>query len=190
MLLRYPYTISKLCASISNFVFFAIGVSLSDPAWAAVAPTLYWIQIAVCTLHCQCKPITTRGSCAARAVWQRRLHSAAPPHRPHRPQHRQQPPERRSDQQSTSSWTWFQSHRGRRGGRQGSRCCVLWTTTMVWTMGAAVDSISRFLNRYRIINIDIEAITSISKLQLGVPHAYCEIHALVVGPTRLFYIEE
>jgi hypothetical protein len=51
MLLRYLYTISKLCALISNFVFFDIGVSLSDPAWAAVAPTRYWTQIAVCA-HC------------------------------------------------------------------------------------------------------------------------------------------
>ncbi len=39
MVLRYLYTISKLCASISNFVFSDIGVSLSDPAWAAVAPS-------------------------------------------------------------------------------------------------------------------------------------------------------
>ena len=28
------HLISKLCASKSNFVFFNIGVSLSDPAWA------------------------------------------------------------------------------------------------------------------------------------------------------------
>jgi hypothetical protein len=65
MLLRYLYTISKLCASISNFVFFIIGVSLSDLAWAAVAPTRYWTQIAVCTLHCE--SIIARGSCAAMA---------------------------------------------------------------------------------------------------------------------------
>ena len=52
MLLRYLYTISKLCASISNFVFFDIGVSLSDTARAAVAPSRYWTQIVVCILHC------------------------------------------------------------------------------------------------------------------------------------------
>jgi hypothetical protein len=60
MLLRYLYTISKLYASISNFVFFDIGVSLSVTAWAAVAPTRYWTQIAVCTLHCE--SIITRGT--------------------------------------------------------------------------------------------------------------------------------
>ena len=70
MLLQYLYTISKLCASISNFVFFDLGVYLWDPAWAAVAPTLYWTQIAVCTLHCE--SIITRGSCAARAALSRR----------------------------------------------------------------------------------------------------------------------
>ncbi len=51
MLLRYLYTISKICASKSNFVFFDIGDSLLDPAWAAVDPTRYWTQIAVCA-HC------------------------------------------------------------------------------------------------------------------------------------------
>jgi hypothetical protein len=35
------------------FVSFDIGISLSDPAWAAVAPTRYWTQIAVCTFHCE-----------------------------------------------------------------------------------------------------------------------------------------
>ena len=54
-----------------------------------------------------------------------------------------------------------------------------------------VHSISRGLNQYQIIShLDIEAITSISKLQLGVPRAYCGIHALIVGSTRLLYIEE
>ncbi len=48
-----------------------------------------------------------------------------------------------------------------------------------------VDSISRGLNRCRIINVDIEAITSISKLQVGVPRAYCGIHALIVESMRL-----
>ncbi len=64
------YTISNLCASISNFVFFDIGVSLSDPAWAAVAPTSsrYWSQIAVCTLHCDSIIMIARGSCAALAA--------------------------------------------------------------------------------------------------------------------------
>ncbi len=52
MLLRYLYTISKLCASISNFVFFDIGVPSTDPAWAAVASTRYWTKIVVCRLHC------------------------------------------------------------------------------------------------------------------------------------------
>ncbi len=66
MFLRYLYTISKLCASILNFVFFDIGVSLLDPAWATVAPTRYWTQIAVCTL--QCESIIARGSYAARAA--------------------------------------------------------------------------------------------------------------------------
>jgi hypothetical protein len=61
MHLPYLYTIS---------VFFDIGVSLSDPAWAAVAPARYWSQIAVCTLHCE--SIITRGSCAARAALSRR----------------------------------------------------------------------------------------------------------------------
>ena len=38
------------------FVSFDIGVSfkLSDTAWADVAPTRYWTQIAVCTMYCQC----------------------------------------------------------------------------------------------------------------------------------------
>jgi hypothetical protein len=69
MLLRYLYTISKFCASMSNFVFFDIGVSLSDAAWAAVAPTRYWTQIEVCTLHCE--SIIARGACAARAALSR-----------------------------------------------------------------------------------------------------------------------
>jgi hypothetical protein len=52
-----------------------------------------------------------------------------------------------------------------------------------------VHSTSRGLNQYQIIShIDIEAITSISKLQLGVPrtrllgcpHAYCGVHALII----------
>jgi hypothetical protein len=77
---------------ILNFVFFNIGVSFSDPAWAAVAPTWYWTQIAVCTLHYD--SIIARGSCAARSsggCTLQRLHSVA---RPHRPQHQQQPLER------------------------------------------------------------------------------------------------
>jgi hypothetical protein len=132
MLLRYLYTISNICSTISNFVFFDFGVSLSGPAWAAAAPTRYWTQIAVCTLHCE--SIIARGSRTARAALsrrgppQRRLHSAA---LPHRQQHRPQPPERartsrvhllvraerRSNQQRTSSGTWILSHCGRRGGR-------------------------------------------------------------------------
>jgi hypothetical protein len=43
---------------------------LSDLAWAAAAPTLYWTQIAVCTLHCE--SMIARGSCAARAALSRR----------------------------------------------------------------------------------------------------------------------
>jgi hypothetical protein len=63
-------------ASISNFVFFDIGVSLSDPVLAAVAPARYWI--AVCTL--QCKSTIDRKLCAARGPGrllppQRRLQS-------------------------------------------------------------------------------------------------------------------
>jgi hypothetical protein len=76
MLCRYLHTISKLCALISNFVFFNIGISLSDPAWAAVAPTRYWTQIAVCSLHCE--SIIARGSCTARAALSRRSGAAAP----------------------------------------------------------------------------------------------------------------
>jgi hypothetical protein len=54
-----------------------------------------------------------------------------------------------------------------------------------------VHSTSRGLNQYQIIShIDIEAITSISKLQLGVPRAYWGVHTLIVGSTRLLYIEE
>jgi hypothetical protein len=53
-----------------------------------------------------------------------------------------------------------------------------------------VQSISWGLNRYRIIDIDIEAMTSISKLQLGAPRADCGIHVLVVGSMRLLYNEE
>jgi hypothetical protein len=45
---------------------------------------------------------------------QQGLHSVARQHRSHRAQPRPQPPERGSDQQSTSSWTWFQSHHDRR----------------------------------------------------------------------------
>jgi hypothetical protein len=59
------YNILKLCASKSNFMFFNISVSLSDPAWTAVAPTQDWIQIVVCTLHCQATIASS--SCAARA---------------------------------------------------------------------------------------------------------------------------
>jgi hypothetical protein len=62
--------ISKLCASISNFVFFDICVSLKDPSWAAVAPTLYWTQIVVYILHCE--SIINRDSCAALAALSRR----------------------------------------------------------------------------------------------------------------------
>ena len=66
MLLRYLDTISKLCASISMFVSFDIGVSLLGTAWAAVAPTRYWTQIAVCTGYCQyCQ------CCALAAHWLR-----------------------------------------------------------------------------------------------------------------------
>ncbi len=32
-------------------MFFDISVSLSEPAWAAVAPTRFWTQIVVCLLH-------------------------------------------------------------------------------------------------------------------------------------------
>jgi hypothetical protein len=77
--------------ALSNFVFFDIDVSLSDPAWAAVAPTRYWTQIVVCTLHCE--SIIARGSCAARAAQAAR---AARPHPTHRQQHRPRPPEQRS----------------------------------------------------------------------------------------------
>jgi hypothetical protein len=52
------------------FVSFDIGVSLSDPAWAAVAPTRHWTPIVVCTFHCE--SIIARGSCAARAALSRR----------------------------------------------------------------------------------------------------------------------
>jgi hypothetical protein len=50
------------------FVPFNIGVSLSDPAWAAVAPTQarYWTEIAMYTFHCE--SIIARGSCTARAT--------------------------------------------------------------------------------------------------------------------------
>ncbi len=74
---------------------------------------------------------------------QQGLQLAAQQHRSHRAQHRLQhrlqPPERRLDQQSTSIWTWFQSHSDRRGGRQGSPRGVLWITStgMVWTMETA-----------------------------------------------------
>ncbi len=47
--LRIVNDIEALCFDI---VFFDIGVSLPDPAWATVAPTRYLRQIAVCTLHC------------------------------------------------------------------------------------------------------------------------------------------
>ena len=43
-----------------------------------------------------------------------------------------------------------------------------------------VDYISRGLNQYWIVNIDIKAITPISKLQLGVPRAYCGVHMLIL----------
>ncbi len=43
-----------------------------------------------------------------------------------------------------------------------------------------VHSISRGLNRYQIVNIDIKAITSKSKLQLGFPRAYCGVHTLII----------
>jgi hypothetical protein len=55
---------------MSNFVLFNIGVSLSDPAWAAVVSSRYWTQTAVCTLHCE--SIIACGSCAARAALSRR----------------------------------------------------------------------------------------------------------------------
>ena len=96
MPIRYLYTISKLFASISNFVFFDIGVSLSDPAWAA-----YSVQVTDCGVHIALK--------INNYLWlmcrqgrpqppQRRLHSAARPHPLHQAhwQHRPQPPERGS----------------------------------------------------------------------------------------------
>jgi hypothetical protein len=149
MLLRYLYTELKLCASISNFVFFNVGVSLSDPAWAAVAPTWYCTQNVACTLHCEsCESIIARGSCAVWAALSRRSRGCT--------QRRGRTgltgrstccstdcsrqsgartsrvlvsllvrAEGRSDQQRTSSRTWFQSHRDRSGGRQGSHRGVL-----------------------------------------------------------------
>jgi hypothetical protein len=90
MQLRYLYTISKLCTSISNFMFIDIGVSWSDPAWAAVAPTRYWTQISVCTFKLHCESIIARGSCASRSALSRRSGGCTRrrPHWPHQPQHR------------------------------------------------------------------------------------------------------
>jgi hypothetical protein len=93
MLLQYLCSIPKIFSSISNFVFFDICVSLSGPALAAVAPTRYWTQIAVCTLHCE--SIIARGSFAARAALSsssggpEAALGGALSHRPHRPQQRQ-----------------------------------------------------------------------------------------------------
>ncbi len=115
-------------------VSFDIGVSLSDPAWAAVAPTLYWTQISVCTFHCG-DSIIARGSesCAARAALGRRSRGCTRRRgrtgRTGRSTGRSRRggawtsrvrllvrAERRSDQRSTSSRTCFQSHRDSRGG--------------------------------------------------------------------------
>jgi hypothetical protein len=142
MLLRYLYTISKLCASISNFVFFDISVSLSDPAWAAVAPALYWTSGCAHCIVNQSSPVAHAppGPPSAAAVEAALGGAAAAPatapaaaagaH---------------SDQQSTSAGpigaalgpadssrvcqaepgSTFHSHCARRGGQQGSRRDVL-----------------------------------------------------------------
>jgi hypothetical protein len=117
MILRYLYTISKLCASMSNFVFsdigFLFGSSLGCCNSYSVLDTDCGLHIALRINH---HPWLMRRQ-GRPPPPQQGLHSAARPHRSHRAQHRLQlrlqPPERRSDQQSTSSWTCFQSRRDR-----------------------------------------------------------------------------
>ncbi len=82
---------SKLFDSMSNVMFFDVGVFLSDPAWAA-----YSVQDTDCGVHIalqinhypwlMCRQGRPQPP-------QRRLHSAVLPHPLHRPQHRPQPPE-------------------------------------------------------------------------------------------------
>ncbi len=128
------YDIEALCFDIEFLVLryrcFFVGSSLGCCSSYSVLDTDCGVHITLWINH---RPWLMRRPDRPQPP-QRSLHSAA---RPHQPQHRPQPPMRRSDQQSTSSWTWFQSHHGRRGGRQGSRRGALWTTTMVWTMGVA-----------------------------------------------------
>jgi hypothetical protein len=86
MLLRYLYT-------ISNFVFFDIGVFFPDPAGAAysVVDTDCGVHIALRINH---HPWLIRPGRPQPP--QRRLHSAARQHPLHRAQHRPQPSERGS----------------------------------------------------------------------------------------------
>jgi hypothetical protein len=84
----------RFFASISNFVFFDIGIFWSDPAWAAfsVQDTDCGVHIALQINHypwLMCRPGRPQPP-------QRRLHLAARPHPLHRAQHRPQPPERGS----------------------------------------------------------------------------------------------
>jgi hypothetical protein len=60
----------RLPAFVDEFNKAIVLLSDPGPAWAAVAPTRYSTQIAVCTLHCE--SIIARGSCAARVALSRR----------------------------------------------------------------------------------------------------------------------
>ncbi len=104
----------SICASMSNFVFFDIGVFLSDPAWAAysVLDTDCCVHIALRINH---HPWLMRRPGHPQPP-QRRLHSAARPHQLHRAQHhgrsrrsgarppelRPQPPERASTERRSA----------------------------------------------------------------------------------------
>ncbi len=85
---------SKLFDSISNVLFFDIGVFLWNPAWAAysVQDTDCGVRIGLQINHypwLMCRQGRPQPQ-------QRRLHSAARQHPLHRAQHRAQPPERGS----------------------------------------------------------------------------------------------
>jgi hypothetical protein len=93
------------------FMSFNIGVSSSDPAWAAVAITRYWTQITVCTFHCE--SIIARGSCAARATLSR--HSRGCTRRCSRTGSTGRSTDRSRRCGARTSRVRLQSHRDRRG---------------------------------------------------------------------------
>jgi hypothetical protein len=97
MLLRCLYTISKLLCLISIFVFLDIGVFFFGSSLGCCSSYSVLRLDTDCGVHMALRinhhPWRMRRPGRPQPP-QRRLHSAARPHRPDRPQHRPQPPER------------------------------------------------------------------------------------------------